>query len=222
MNLKPITFGKTKINNPMQAYVSSSFYQQKWLYIIAGIQGQQIEGVALAQKIIDFLMASDEIILPVIIIPVLNYDTYMYQDQIPQEHLPLSSGFPVSFFRQKDLANPLASAADLRPEISSLIELFGKYPPQMVIHLRTARLGPKVIAIGEEAKGLGEFISKKLSLPLIYDNRPRIRSLESFVFDFLLCPVLTIRMEGYGAKTIQEIASEYFKPLQILFMGQIN
>jgi hypothetical protein len=69
---------------------------------------------------------------------------------------------------------------------------------------------------------LGEFLSKKLSLPLVYDNCPRIRSLEFFVFDFLLCPVLTLRLESYGTKTFQEIAIEYFRPLQILLAEQIN
>jgi len=59
---------------------SSNFYSDKWLYLIAGIHGEEIEGMFILKQIIDWMKASLELSIPSIIIPSVDIDGYMFSN----------------------------------------------------------------------------------------------------------------------------------------------
>ena len=222
MNFTEFNFGFTELNNPLQALRSTNFYNEKWLYLIAGIHGVEIEGISLSTKITLWLKEANELTFPCIIIPVLDLDGHLYQEQKITGNANLNHLFPISSLRMSRSKGMFASPNILLPEIFSLIDLLRKYPPQMIINFRTASTSAKVISIGEDALSPGSFLAKSTGYPLIADNQPLAGSLEAFIYDFFLCSIVTLRLPHYSdKKTVNDISLENLKGLQLLLSGQI-
>jgi len=222
MNITEFEFGFTQLNNPLLAQRSTNFYNEKWLYLIAGVHGNEIEGISLSAKITTWLKDANELTFPCIIIPILDIDGHLYQDQVTIDNVNLNHLFPISSLRISRSKGVFTSSNILPPEISSLIDLLRKYPPQMIINLRTASTGSKVISVGDDALGPGSFLAKTTGYPLISDNQPLAGTLEAFIYDFFLCPIVTLRLPHYSdKKTVNDISQDNLKGIQLLLSGQI-
>jgi len=216
------TFGQTFLNTPINAQKSKNFYNEKWLYLIGGIHGEEIEGIYLITEIISWLKESTELTFPCLAISVLDVDGYTYQDQILPNKVNLNNMFPTSALRSVDVTSKVNSINTLRPEVLSLIKALREYPPQLVINFRTAHTSPKIISVGDDAISSATFLSKTIGYPLISDNRPSPSTLEAFIYDFFLCPIITIRLPHYSnSKTVKDIFNENIKGFRQLFSGQI-
>ncbi len=162
MDFSEFNFGQTLLKNPIKAYKSKNFYNEKWLYLIGGVHGEEIEGIYLVTEIISWLKESTELTFPCLAIPILDIDGYTYQDQGLPNKVNLNNMFPTSSLRNADVTKTISSINTLRPEISSLIKILREHSPQMVINFRTAHTTSKVISIGDDALGPATFLSKAI------------------------------------------------------------
>ena len=223
MEFTEVIYGQSTQGNSLKAYCSSNFYHDKYLYCVAGIHGTSVEGINVVDRLLLWLRESDKITFPCVFIPILDVDGYLYQQTDFAKGKNLNNLFPCSNRRKgAHFTSDLNTQHALPPEIESLIEILIKYPPQLFLNLRTAANSAKVIAIGDDAVSVANFIAKATNYPLIADNSPVTQTLESFIYDFFLCPVVTIRLPFFTEKkTIADIYEENKKGLEQLFVGQI-
>ncbi|OFZ23158.1 MAG: hypothetical protein A2202_08550 [Bdellovibrionales bacterium RIFOXYA1_FULL_36_14] len=222
MDFVESVIGRTLLDNPITANVSQNFYNDKWLYLIAGIHGNEIEGIYLLKELLPWLKESIKLTIPCILIQNIDVDSYFFPQAQDDDTITINNLFPTSSFRISRVSNRLNINQQLRPEISALIDLWTNYPPQMVINFRTAKNNAKVISVGDAGLGLASYISKTLNYPLIADNNPTPRTLEAFVYDFFLCPVVGVRLPHFTyKKTVQSICNDTIGCIEQLLAGQI-
>lgn len=222
MDLKEMNIGITDLDNQLKVYRSENFYNDKWLYLIAGIHGEDIEGIYLVKEILPWLKDATKVICPCILIQAIDVDGYVFQDKYPGKKTNLNHLFPTSSFRMVENKETTDSSFRFRPEISSLIKLFTEFPPQMVLNFKTAHHGAKVISVGDEGLSLATYLSKATGYPLVADNKPSPGTMEAFIYDFFLCPVVSVRMPHYSEKkTVQDICKENIGCIQQLLSGQV-
>ncbi|OFZ46907.1 MAG: hypothetical protein A2381_03665 [Bdellovibrionales bacterium RIFOXYB1_FULL_37_110] len=214
--------GRTLLGNPIAASFSQNFYNDKWLYLIAGIHGDEIEGIYLLKELLPWLKDSIKLTIPCILIQNIDVDGYLFPLNKTENEATINNLFPTSSFRILEINNRFASNKQLRPEIITLIELFTNHPPQMLINFRTAKHNAKVISVGESGLSLASYISKSLNYPMVADNNPTPRTMEAFVYDFFLCPVVGVRLPHYTEKkTVQSICKDTIDCIKQLLSGQI-
>ncbi|MBF0361128.1 MAG: succinylglutamate desuccinylase/aspartoacylase family protein [Oligoflexia bacterium] len=223
MDFAELVIGKTLLDNPIKASLSQNLYNDKWLYLMAGIHGNEIEGIYLLKELLPWLKDSIKLTIPCILIQNIDIDSYLFPEQGSGHGSNLNNLFPISSFRITESNKKIITAQqNMRPEIISLIKTLTNYPPQMVINFRTAKHSPKVISIGDSGLSLASYISKALNYPLVSDNRPNPRTMEAFIYDFFLCPVIGVRFPHFTKnKTVQSICSDTIGCIQQLLSGQI-
>jgi protein MpaA len=222
MELTEVIYGSSSLQNPLKAYCSTNFYNDKYLYFVAGIHGDSIEGINIVNHFLTKLKQSEKTTFPCVLIPILDVDGYLYQQTGLFKDRNLNNLFPTSSFRKLNSSLKETPTKILPPEIQSLTKLLLDYPPQLFINLRTAKNSAKIIGIGEEAQSVASFLSKSTNYPLVNDNSPTAKTLEAFIYDFFLCPVVTVRLPFFTEKkTVSDIFEENQKGFEQLFSGQV-
>ena len=222
MDFTEFDIGKTFLDNPIKALRSHNFYNDKWLYLMAGIHGDEIEGIFLINQLLPWLRESIKLTFPCIVVQTIDVDGYIFQDQRLAKRVNLNNCFPTSSFRSVNNEKNISSNSILRPEVSSLINLLTEYPPQMVLNLRTAHHNPKVVSVGSDGFSLASYLSTATHYPLVSDNQAPSSTLEAFIYDFFLCPVVTLRLPHFSEKkTIPTICEEHIGYIKQLLTGQI-
>ncbi len=119
---------------------------KKYIYLIAGIFGNKIEGMFILDKLFSWLRSNHNMQdIPLIIMPTLNIDGYTNQTSENSNGIKL-----IENFSQEDLTKA--------PEISFFLDTLKKYPPKAVIHFGSKN--PPKIQFTEGGKHIASFISK--------------------------------------------------------------
>lgn len=222
MDFKEFVFGRTLLDNPMTAYRSQNLYNDKWLYLMGGIHGEEVEGIYLIKELIPWLKETMNLAFPCLLIQNIDVDGYVFQNQGLAKKTNLNNLFPTSSFRMLGTKKIINPDFELRPEIASLVKLFTDYPPQMVISFRTAHHSSKVISVGADGLSLASYLSNTTNSPLVADNKPSPGTLEAFIYDFFLCPVVSVRLPHFSdQKTVQAICQEIMPGIKQLLTGQV-
>ena len=66
MIFNDLKFGTTVGGDQIKAY-KSEFKSERYVYLMAGVHGDEVEGVYLVQKLFDWLKLKEEIELPLIV-----------------------------------------------------------------------------------------------------------------------------------------------------------
>ena len=99
---------------------------QRYLYLMAGLHGDEVEGVYVLRQLFDWLMEEkeDEQEIPLVILPILNVDGYRTQSSPNSHALDLEKEISGKSPRQE-------------PECQYLFKLFDNRIPKIVSYIHT-------------------------------------------------------------------------------------
>src|SRR5690606_12981117 len=110
--------------NPIQAY-KSDLKSRKFIYLLAGINGKEIEGIYTLKNLFHWLRFDHSMEdLPIIVVPILNIDGYEEATRDNALGINILQNFPSEENQGKEL----------EPETTFLIRLFKKYNPASFIY----------------------------------------------------------------------------------------
>ncbi len=224
MKLKEHIFGETVCKIKMSAHESDNYYNDKWLYLTAGICGDEPEAIFVVEQLKLWIERDFFHQIPLIILPIINYDGYYINAKLNAQGLNLNHSFPRSVLRRAqgmDTRGVPSADANRVPEVFFLKKLMQKQLPGLVVNFRTSPK-PKIIINAEEGANVGRYFSLLTRYQMIHDNKSPPGSLEAFVNDYLLCPSVTIKLPiGTPSLSFKNIWNEIKLPLTQLLSGQI-
>ena len=135
MNFFELKTGSSVEGAEIKAY-KHDFKGSKHLYLLAGVHGDEVEGVYILKELFSWLRTTDEAAqIPLIIIPVLNIDGYRAGSRTNSHAVDLNRNLPSTHWtseaREKKYNPGIAPLSE--PENLYLVKLFDKYPPHLVI-----------------------------------------------------------------------------------------
>lgn len=135
MIFSPLEFGTTVEENEIEAY-KTDVKAKKYLYLIAGTHGDEVEGVFVLKELFNWLKTEHSLKdLPMVVIPILNVDGYRAQTRVNSHAVDLNRNYPTKDWStecKKDKYNPGPKALS-EPENQYLIKLFDKYQPGLIL-----------------------------------------------------------------------------------------
>lgn len=108
----------------------------KYLYLIAGTHGDEVEGVYVLKKLFEWLKEEHAIgELPIVVVPVLNPDGYRNSSRVNSHAVDLNRNYPSENWigtakKEKYYPGPEALS---EPENKFLVRLFEKFKPGLVL-----------------------------------------------------------------------------------------
>lgn len=208
--------------NPIQAY-KSNITDGKFFYLIAGVHGDEMEGVYVLKQLFDWLKTSkDSIKIPIIVIPVLNVDGYRDQNRVNSHGVDLNRNLPTHDWSPdcaKDRYFPGHEPLS-EPENKFLLKLFEEYPPGFVISFHTWK---PIVNYNGDAEAVAKFLAAYNQYPLQDDiGYSTPGSLGTYLSEVLNVPSITFECPELADKeSLNEIWLENKVALLKLFSSEI-
>lgn len=191
MELAPLKPGKTVEGAEITAY-KSEIKSPNYIHVLAGVHGDEIEGVYLASELIKVIEEDNEIDLPLVIIPILNVDGYRSGTRLNAHGVDLNRNLPTEDWLPKfsnKLFNPGPGPLS-EQENNYFVDLLEKYPPYLIISIHS---GKPHLSHTDGCEGVAHFMAKHNQYPIINEEKRNFPgSLENYAQTILKCPVFTI------------------------------
>lgn len=137
MKFESLPHGKTVEGRAIEAFISAQ-KASKYIYLMAGTHGDEIEGIVIVQKLYEWLQ-SQSLSLPMLVIPILNLDGHLKSTRVNANGVDLNRNYPSSNWSAKARAaqyypgtHPLSE-----PENQYLDSLFKTYPPGLIMSIHS-------------------------------------------------------------------------------------
>ncbi len=129
--LKP---GLSVAGEKIKAFLSDT-KGSKFIYLMAGAHGDEVEGIYVLQQLFDHLQKSSDIDLPLVIIPVLNVDGLRANTRVNARGVDLNRNYPSDQWSEKYIqeSHYPGTAPLSEPENQYLLKLFNKHPPGFIL-----------------------------------------------------------------------------------------
>jgi len=183
--------GSSVKNHMIRAY-KSEMNALKYNYILGAVHGDEVEGAHLAQKIFEWLSATNEVELPIVIVPIVNVDGFNLKTRVNGNGVDLNRNLPSKQWTPEAReakyfpgVKPLSE-----PENQYLVSLFEKYPPRFILSFHSWY---PVINYNGACKEVAEFLASYNNYPIEADflSHPTPGSLGEYGPQVLNSPVLT-------------------------------
>lgn len=179
-----------------------------YFYLMAGVHGDEVEGVYILQQLFEWLKSQD-IELPMIVIPVQNVDGYRAGTRVNSNGVDLNRNFPTKSWSPEIRAakyHPGTQALS-EPENIYLLSLFKKFAPRLIFSLHSWK---PMINYNGACQDIAELLSthnKYITCDDI-EGHPTPGSLGDYGPQEMNCPVLTFECplleSGLGLNEIWE------------------
>lgn len=189
-----------------------------YIYIMAGAHGDEVEGVYVVDQLFKWLKQSEDIDLPLIIVPVQNVDGYRTGSRVNSHEVDLNRNFPSKNWKKdskrgKDY-HPGTKALS-EPENQFLDKLFNKYPPKLILSFHSWK---PMINFNGECKHIADYLAKYNNYEVVGDvGHETPGSLGEYAPEKYNCPVITFEcpvLEGdLTLKSVWEENEEGLKSL---------
>ena len=220
MDFLELKSGSSVEGTEIKAYRSGK-KAKTYTYLMAGVHGDEVEGVYVVKSMFTWLQENDDINedLPLIVIPILNVDGYRAGTRINANGVDLNRNFPSQYWTPKARAskyNP-GKAPLSEPENQFLVKLFDKYPPKLILTIHSWK--PMLNINGEDCEKYANFIKQYNDYPVVPDieGHPTPGSLGEYGPEKYEAQVLTYELpvisEENSLKQIWENNSEGLKKL---------
>jgi len=163
----------------------------RYLYLMAGVHGDEVEGVYLLQQLFNWLKDEDDLDLPIVVIPVLNVDGYRLQTRGNSHGVDLNRNYPSNdwtkeYSEKKYYPGPSPLS---EPENVFLVKLFEKFPPYFILSFHSWK---PMLNFNGKCKEMADFLNCYNSYPVAADiSYPTPGSLGEFGPEKFNSPVLT-------------------------------
>lgn len=191
MIFSALTSGLSVEGNPIEAF-KTDIHGEKYLYLMAGTHGDEVEGVYVLQQLFNWLKqdhALEEI--PIVVVPILNPDGYRSTSRVNSHAVDLNRNYPTKNwspdFKKKDnYPGPFALS---EPENIFLNKLFLKLPPKFIISFHSWK---PILNFNDDAQDIAEYLSSYNEYPVTGDiGYPTPGSLGTYAPEKFNAPVLT-------------------------------
>lgn len=222
MNFTPLKAGTSVEGDEISAFRSED-KASKYIYLMAGVHGDEVEGVYLLQELFKWLQDED-ISLPLIVIPILNVDGYRSGSRVNAHGVDLNRNLPSSNWTEEareDKYHPGAEALS-EPENKYLVKLFEKFPPKFILTLHSWK--PMLNYNGKDCLKYAQVIHEHNQYPIVADieNHPTPGSLGEFAPEKFGAQVLTFEAPLISDdKSLSDIWEENKEGLQSLFKSDV-
>ncbi len=207
----------------IEAY-KNSHPGEKYFYLIAGVHGDEVEGVHVLKELFTWLKATDPK-FPIIVIPCLNVDGHATNSRVNANGVDLNRNLPSSkWVKDAREAKYFPGTSPLsEPENKFLVNMLDKYPPKFIISMHSWY---PVLNFNGNCVEVAEFLSKYNNYPLDGDleGHPTPGSLGELGPETYKAPVLTMEFPVLSEEvTLEKVWNDNREGLQKLFTtGFIN
>lgn len=208
MNFIDLKSGTTVENMVIHSYKTEQ-KSQKYVYLIAGVHGDEVEGVYVLGQLFEWLKTTTEVELPLVVIPILNIDGYRTASRLNSHAVDLNRNLPtVDWTEQYTVAKHNPGPQPLsEPENKYLVKLFEKYPPYIALSFHSWK---PMLNYNGNCKNVAEFLNKYNHYPLASDvGYPTPGSLGTYLPEKYHVPVLTFECPVLGQeRTLKTVWEE--------------
>lgn len=214
--------GKSVEGNTIEAF-KSDIKAEKYLYLIAGTHGDEVEGVYVLKELFDWLKDEHKISdIPVVVVPILNVDGYRSSSRVNSHAVDLNRNYPSSNWSDKSKKekyypgpSPLSE-----PENQFLVKLFDKFNPGLVLSFHSWKA---LLNYNGEIQDIANYLSSHNEYETAGDvGYPTPGSLGCFVPEKYDCGVLTFECPLLAeGKSLKEIWNENAEGLKSLLQSNL-
>ncbi len=196
MDFLELKSGTTVEGDKIQAF-KSELKSPAYHYLMAGVHGDEVEGVYLLKKFFEWLKEEDEseLLIPIIVIPILNIDGYRTGTRTNAHGVDLNRNLPAKSWAKSegDKKNKKYHPGDQplsEPENQFLNKLFQKWPPKFILTFHSWR---PMLNFNGDCLEQANFLKQHNSYPVcdMIENHPTPGSLGQYSVEKYNCPVLT-------------------------------
>ncbi len=211
IELKPGTSVEGDIITAYRSEKKASTYT----YIMAGVHGDEVEGVYVLNKLYEWLQGIEEAPCSYIIIPILNVDGYRAGTRVNSHGVDLNRNYPTKNWdptAREPKYHP-GSAPLSEPENQYLDKLFQKYPPHFILTIHSWK---PIVNYNGDCEEAAKFLSLYNKYEIAGDiGYPTPGSLGEYAPGHYNSPVITfecpVLKEGLSLNDIWEQNEEAFK-----------
>lgn len=209
MNFIELRAGKSVERSDIRVY-RSEIKAAKYTYLMAGVHGDEVEGVYLLQELFSWLKENDEINIPLIVIPILNQDGYRSGNRINSHAVDLNRNLPSKGWSEevREAKYHPGPAPLSEPENQFLVKLLTKFPPHLIISFHSWK--PMLNYNGGNCRKFADYLAKYNNYPVVaeIEGHPTPGSLGEYGPQELQAQVLTFETpqltDGQALKDIWE------------------
>jgi protein MpaA len=215
MIFSPLTSGLSVEGIDIEAF-KTDVQADKYLYLLAGTHGDEVEGVYVLQQLFNWLKVEHTLDdLPILVIPILNPDGYRTGSRVNSHAVDLNRNYPTENWSpefKKDKYNPGASGLS-EPENIFLEKLFNKFKPGFIMSFHSWK---PILNFNDDAEDVANDLSSYNEYPITGDiGYPTPGSLGTYGPEKFKAPVLTFECpvlnENISLKSIWEANEEGLK-----------
>jgi protein MpaA len=197
---------------------------QKYLYLIGGVHGDEVEGVYVLKELFSWLKSEHSLKdLPMVVVPILNVDGYQNSTRVNAHLVDLNRNLPTkdwSTDHKEPRYNPGPKPLS-EPENQFLVKLMDKYKPGFIISFHTWK---PILNFNGECKDVAEFLNKYNNYEMAGDiGYPTPGSLGTFAVEKYQSPVLTFECPELKThrESLKDIWNENEKGLKDFFSSEL-
>jgi protein MpaA len=222
MKFTELTPGKSVKGQNIPAF-KSQLDAPKYNYILGAVHGDEVEGAHLAQKLFQWLSETNEVNLPLIIVPIVNVDGFQAKSRVNANGVDLNRNLPSKQWTPEAReAKYFPGKAPLsEPENQFLVDLFKQYPPRFILSFHSWY---PVINYNGACKEIAEFLAQYNKYPIEADflTHPTPGSLGEFGPQEFKSPVLTFECPVLSdTVTLESVWKENEEAFKKLFTSEI-
>jgi len=188
-----------------------------YVYLIAGVHGDEVEGVYVLQQLYTWLQEEDIKDVSFIVVPVLNVDGFRAGNRTNAHGVDLNRNLPSKNWEsevREPKYNPGPSALS-EPENQYLDALFAKYTPHLILTFHSWK---PILNYNSDCKDVADFLAQFNGYPVEGDiGYPTPGSLGNYAPEKYQAPVLTFECptlrDDLDLKAIWEENQEGLKKL---------
>ena len=214
--------GKSVEGSEIESF-RSELQGDKYLYLLAGTHGDEVEGVYVLQQLFDWLKDDHTIKeLPIIVVPILNPDGYRAQSRVNSQGVDLNRNYPTDDWSAdytQEKYNP-GSGPLSEPENIYLDKLFRKFKPGFILSFHSWK---PVLNYNNDAQDVAEYLASYNMYPIAGDiGYPTPGSLGTYAPQKYQAPVLTFECPVLKEElTLQQIWQDNEKGLKNLLQSEL-
>lgn len=165
---------------------------QKYLYLIGGVHGDEVEGVYVLNELFSWLKDEHSLNdMPIVVIPILNVDGYKNQTRVNAHLVDLNRNLPTKDWTpqfKEAKYNPGPKALS-EPENQFLVKLLDKYRPGLILSFHTWK---PILNFNGQCKDIADYLALYNKYEIAPDiGYPTPGSLGTFGVEKYQSPVLT-------------------------------
>jgi len=217
-SLKP---GKSVEGSQITAF-RSEVKGDKYIYLLAGVHGDEVEGVYVLNSLFDHLKRQEDLEIPIIIIPILNIDGYRSGTRVNSNGVDLNRNCPSQSWSSETSEEKYfpGRSAGSEPENQFLFKLMDKFAPGIILSFHSWK---PIINYNGDCRDLAIELSKFNQYQALADiGYPTPGSLGDFGPEKYNSPVITYECPLLNDReSLEEIWQENSNALSKLFSNQM-